>query len=174
VLGFIVMKLTKRGEYALRALIGLAMAHQCGRELLSLKEIASQENIPQPFLEQIFVQLREAGIVDGKRGKGGGFFLGKPASNISMGDIIRLIEGPIAPITCTSHSAYAKCSCPDEEHCGLRLIMLEVRNAMANILDQSSLADVAATTVSKLLLHGLPLPFSRPAAAASVLLEYQI
>ena len=168
------MKLTKRGEYALRALIDLAIAREAGRELLSLKEIATKENIPLPFLEQIFVQLREAGVVDGKRGKGGGFFLGKPARNISMGDVVRLIEGPLAPITCTSHSAYAKCSCPDEEHCGLRLIMLDVRNAIANILDRSSLAEVADVSVQKLLHDGLPLPFSLSAAETPTLLDYHI
>ena len=101
------MKLTKRGEYALRALIDLAIAPQAGRHMLSQKEIAEKENIPLPFLEQIFLQLREAGLVDGKRGKGGGFFLAKPANNITLAEVVRLIDGPLAPISCASMTAYA-------------------------------------------------------------------
>jgi Rrf2 family protein len=98
--------------------------------MLSQKEIAAKENIPLPFLEQIFLQLREAGLVDGKRGKGGGFFLAKPANNITLAEVVRLIDGPLAPISCASMTAYAKCGCPDEAHCGLRMIMLDVRNSL--------------------------------------------
>jgi len=168
------MKLTKRGEYALRALIDLTVAREAGRDLLPLKEIAARETIPLPFLEQIFVQLREAGIVDGKRGKGGGFFLAKPPENIPIGEIVRLIEGPLAPVSCASHTAYAKCSCPDEEHCGLRLLMLDVRNAISNILDQFSLAQTAKVSIEKLLHDGFPLPFSEAEAKAKAALDYQI
>ncbi len=168
------MKLTKRGEYALRALIDLSIAREAGRDLLPLKEVAARENIPLPFLEQIFAQLREAGIVDGKRGKHGGFFLARPATNIFMGEIVRLIDGPLAPIACVSQSAYQKCSCPDEEHCGLRLLMLDVRNAIADILDRYSLAQVVEVTLQKLRRDQIALPFTTPASSNQPTSDYQI
>lgn len=168
------MKLTKRGEYALRALIDLTIAPQAGRQMLSQKEIAEKENLPLPFLEQIFLQLREAGLIDGKRGKGGGFFLAKPANNITLAEVVRLIDGPLAPISCASMTAYAKCSCPDEAHCGLRMIMLDVRNSISNILDRYTLAEVADVTVRKLRQHGLPLPFSTTPALPANVLDFQI
>jgi Rrf2 family protein len=168
------MKLTKRGEYALRALIDLAIAREAGRDLLPLKEVAARENIPLPFLEQIFAQLREAGIVDGKRGKHGGFFLARPATNIFMGEIVRLIDGPLAPIPCVSQTAYKKCSCPDEDHCGLRLLMLDVRNAIADILDRYSLAQVVEVTLQKLRRDKLALPFAEPEPPPSGSSDYQI
>jgi Rrf2 family protein len=168
------MKLTKRGEYALRALIDMVLAREAGRELIPLKEISEREKIPLPFLEQIFAQLREAGIVDGKRGKNGGFFFAKPPENISMGEVVRLIDGPLAPIGCVSHTAYTKCSCPDEEHCGLRLLMLDVRNAIANILDRYTLAQVSEVSLKKLRQDGIPLPFSLPTVPALAEGDFQI
>jgi Rrf2 family protein len=168
------MKLTKRGEYALRALIDLAIAREAGRDLLPLKEVAARENIPLPFLEQIFAQLREAGIVDGKRGKHGGFFLARPPTNIFMGEIVRLIDGPLAPIACVSQTAYKKCSCPDEDHCGLRLLMLDVRNAIADILDRYSLAQVVEVTLKKLRRDQIALPFTAPAPQDQASSDYQI
>jgi Rrf2 family protein len=168
------MKITKRGEYALRALIDLAIAREAGRDLLPLKEVAARENIPLPFLEQIFAQLREAGIVDGKRGKHGGFFLARPATNIFMGEVVRLIDGPLAPIACVSQTAYKKCSCPDEDHCGLRLLMLDVRNAIADILDRYSLDEVVEVTLQKLRRDQLALPFAEPEPPRSDFPDYQI
>jgi Rrf2 family protein len=168
------MKVTKRGEYALRALIDLAIAREAGRDLLPLKEIAARENIPLPFLEQIFAQLREAGVVDGKRGKHGGFFLARPATNIFMGEVVRLIDGPLAPIACVSQTAYKKCSCPDEDHCGLRLLMLDVRNAIADILDRYSLEEVVEVTLQKLRRDKLALPFAEPESPPSSSADYQI
>jgi len=167
------MKVTKRGEYALRALIDLATAREAGRDLLPLKEIAAREHIPLPFLEQIFAQLREAGIVDGKRGKHGGFFLARPADNIFIGEIVRLIDGPLAPIGCVSQTAYKKCSCPDEDHCGLRLLMLDVRNAIADILDRHSLAEVVHVAIAKLRRDGIDLPFTHPSPQNSAV-DFQI
>ena len=169
------MKLTKRGEYALRALISLASAREAGIDLLPLKEIVAHENIPLPFLEQIFFQLREAGIVDGKRGKNGGYFLSKPPSNISMGEVVRIIDGPLAPVGCVSHTAYSKCSCPDEEHCGLRLLMLDVRNAIADILDRYSLEQAVSAAHEKLLMDGKPLPYSQyHKTPPKLITDYQI
>ncbi|MDD5261569.1 MAG: Rrf2 family transcriptional regulator [Methylacidiphilales bacterium] len=143
------MNLSKRGEYALRALIALGIAQSTGRELVPLRELAKNENIPGKFLEQILIQLRENGYVQTKRGKLGGYFLARPMDNISIGQVVRLIDGPLAPISCVSQTAYKKCSCPDEANCGLRILMLDVRNAIANILDRYTLADSVSATLSK-------------------------
>lgn len=156
------MKLSKRGEYALRSLINLGIAAKVGRSLLRVSELAKAEDIPVKFLEQVMQQLREAGYVEAVRGKHGGYRLAKPAAEIRVGQIIRLIDGPLAPIGCVSQSAYEPCNCPDEAHCGLRMLMLDVRNAIANILDRYSLADVVDVTTRKMVRDGLPLPFSEP------------
>lgn len=177
------MKLSKRGEYALRALIDLGIATHAGRPMLQLKEIARHEGIPYRFLEQIFLQLREAGFIATKRGKHGGYFLKPDPALISMGQIVRLIDGPLAPIGCVSQTAYQKCSCPDEEHCGLRMLMLDVRNAIAAILDRYTLAQVIEVTIRRLKRDKLPLPFSeesrssksgKTALAAVGLVDYEI
>jgi len=154
------MKLSKRGEYALRALIDLGMAREAGRELVQANEIASKENIPLKFLEQILVQLRGGGYIGTKRGKQGGYFLKRPMDAISVGAVVRMIDGPLAPISCVSQTAYERCSCPDEEHCGLRMLMLDVRNAIANILDRYTLEDVVEVTTRKMKRDRIPLPFS--------------
>lgn len=154
------MKLSKRGEYALRALIDLALARAAGRELLQLNEICARENIPKGFLEQIFLQLREAGYIQSKRGKYGGYYLAHSPSDISMGAIVRLMDGPLAPIGCVSQTCYEKCSCPDEANCGLRILMLDVRNAIANILDKYTLEHVVNVTVKRLKQKNKILPFS--------------
>jgi Rrf2 family protein len=152
------MKLSKRGEYALRALINLGLAEELGRGMLQIRELAEQENMPVKFLEQILVQLKEAGYLDSRRGKLGGYFLGKPMGRITIGEVVRLIDGPLAPIPCASKTAYRSCSCPDENHCGLRILMLDVRNAIAGILDRHTVADVVGVTLRKLRRDGAPLP----------------
>ena len=92
--------------------------------------------------------------------------LPRPASEITIGAVIRFIDGPLAPIGCVSHTAYEKCSCPDEEHCGLRMLMLDVRNAIAGILDRYSIADGVEVTLRKLRRDALPLPFAAPRGPA--------
>jgi len=156
------MKLSKKGEYALRALIDLGIAAMVGRQIVRVSEIAQKEKIPIKFLERVMQQLREAGFVESERGKFGGYRLARPARQIVIGQIVRLIDGPLAPIGCVSQSAYTPCSCPDEAHCGLRMIMIDVRNAIAGVLDRYTLADVVSVTTRKLLRDGLPLPFSEP------------
>ena len=136
------MKLSKKGEYALRALIDLGIAAEVGRPLVQVSELAEKEVIPVKFLEQIMQLLKDEGFVESRRGKFGGYRLARPASKITIGSVVRMIDGPLAPIGCVSHTAYEKCSCPDEVHCGLRMLMLDVRNAIAGILDRYSLADV--------------------------------
>ncbi len=154
------MKISKKGEYALRAMIDLGIAQESGRVLVRLQEIAQYEHIPLNFLEQIFMELRAQGFVLTKRGPNGGCALGRPPDTVTIGQIVRLIDGPLAPIKCVSQTQYEKCSCPDEEHCGLRMLMLDVRNAIAGILDRYTLAQVVEVTLRKLRRDGLPIPFA--------------
>jgi Rrf2 family protein len=154
------MKLSKKGEYALRALIDLGIAAEVGRSLVQVSELAEKERIPVKFLEQIMQLLKEEGFVESQRGKFGGYRLARPSAKITVGSVVRMIDGPLAPIGCVSHSAYEKCSCPDEVHCGLRMLMLDVRNAIAGILDRYSLADVVEVTLRKMRRDEVPLPFS--------------
>ena len=137
------MRLSKRGEYGLRAMIDLARS---GKEnpagLVQIKDISEREKIPTKFLEQILLSLKNAGMLHSRMGIGGGYYLARPADKISLGQIFRTLDGPVAPIRCVSHMAYEPCGCPDEDTCGLRLVMGDVRNAIAGILDNTTLADV--------------------------------
>src|SRR5438270_14019294 len=153
------MKLSKRGEYALRAMIDLAIAAELGRPIVQVSELAAKERLPIKFLEQIFIQLKAGGLVSTTRGKLGGYSLARPASKIKFGEVVRLIEGPLAPIRCTSLTSYERCTCPDEAHCGLRMLMLDVRNALARILDRYTLADVVEVTLRKMRRDNVNLPF---------------
>jgi Rrf2 family protein len=137
------MRLSKRGEYGLRAAIHLANAQKYSPDLLvQIKDISVQEQIPIKYLEQILLALKNAGLLHSKMGVGGGYYLAKAPEHISLGQIIRVLDGPLAPIRCVSQMAYEPCGCPDEETCGLRMVMGDVRDAIANILDETSLADV--------------------------------
>lgn len=138
------MKLSKRGEYAIRALIRIAQDE--GKALVSIHELASKERIPIKFLEAILLTLKNAGLLQSRRGIHGGYLLNKPTTDITLGEIIRLMNGPLAPLGCVSVSAPSKCSCPDMETCGLKAVMQEVRNAIVAILDSTTLADVAERT----------------------------
>jgi Rrf2 family protein len=136
------MKLSKRGEYGMRAMIHLASGDVDEPKTVPMREIARTENIPLKFLEQILLSLRNAGLLQSKMGVGGGYYLAKTPEEITLGQIERVLDGPLAPIRCVSQMAYEPCGCPDEEACGLRLVMLDVRNAIAEILDHTTLADV--------------------------------
>jgi Rrf2 family protein len=155
------MNLSKRSEYALRALIDLGIALELGRPILQVSELATKEKLPIKFLEQILSQLRASGYVETKRGKLGGYSLAKPASRIKLGAVIRLLDGPLAPIACVSKTAYRRCTCPDEAHCGLRMLMLDVRNAIARILDRYTLAQIVDITLRKMRRDKVPVPFAR-------------
>jgi Rrf2 family protein len=139
------MRLSKRGEYGLRAMIMLAGAPSKDESLpvVQIKEIAQREHISPKFLEQILLTLKNAGLLHSKMGVGGGYYLSRPASEITLGQIFRVLDGPVAPVKCVSQMAYEPCGCPDEQTCGLRLVMGDVRNAIADILDNTSLADVS-------------------------------
>lgn len=138
------MRLSKRGEYGLRAMIALAESARDGNSpaMMQIKEISQREQIPSKFLEQILLTLKNAGLLHSKMGVGGGYYLARPAREITLGQIFRILDGPVAPIKCVSQMAYEPCGCPDEETCGLRLTMGDVRNAIAAILDNTSLADI--------------------------------
>jgi Rrf2 family protein len=137
------MRLSKRGEYGLRAMITLADMQKDSRTgMVQIKEISAREEIPAKFLEQILLALKNAGLLHSKMGLGGGYYLARPASEITLGQIFRTLDGPVAPIKCVSQMAYEPCGCPDERTCGLRMVMGDVRNAVAGILDNTSLADV--------------------------------
>jgi Rrf2 family protein len=122
---------------------------------VQIAEIATKENIPIKFLESILVLLKEAGYLESKRGKEGGYFLAKPQQEIMIGDVVRKLDGPLAPIPCVSQNFYERCTCPDETHCGLRMLMLDVRNAIASILDKYSLAQTVEVTLRKMRRDGL-------------------
>jgi len=138
-----IMRLSKRGEYGIRAMLTLANADP-DTELIQSKDISEREQIPAKYLEQILLALKNAGLIGSKMGVGGGYHLAKPADEITLGHIIRVLDGPLAPIRCVSQMAYEPCGCPDEETCGLRLAMFDVRNAIAEVLDNRTLADITA------------------------------
>lgn len=137
------MRLSKRGEYGLRAMILLAEPDENGQpRKMQIKEFVAREKIPAKFLEQILLSLKNAGMLHSKMGVGGGYYLARPADKISLGQIVRVLDGPIAPVKCVSQMAYEPCDCPSEETCGLRMVMFDVRAAISNVLDKTSLADV--------------------------------
>lgn len=133
--------LSRKTKYGLRALLGLARA--AGDSPTLVADLARQEGIPQKFLEAILLELKRRGLVDSRKGRGGGYFLRKAPAAITFGEVIRTLEGPLAAVPCVSETAYSRCvECVDEATCGVRLAMKEVRDATAAILDRTTLADV--------------------------------
>ena len=139
------MRLSKRGEYGLRAMIMLAGTPKPGASLpvVQIKDISEREKIPAKYLEQILLSLKNAGLLHSRMGVGGGYYLARPPAEITLGQIFRVLDGPLSPIRCVSQMSYEPCGCPDEQTCGLRLVMGDVRSAISQILDHTSLADVA-------------------------------
>ena len=134
------MKLSVRGEYAIRAL-GVLGAHY-GEAVVRIQAISEQQNIPKRFLEQILNDLKAAGFVESRRGVAGGYRLAMPPEEIRLARVIRHLEGALAPVSCVSERFYAKCTCPDEALCPLRSVMKEVRDAIATILETTTIADL--------------------------------
>ncbi len=135
--------LTNKGKYGLKAMVHLA-GLEPGKPAL-VADIAVANQIPKKFLDAILGELRTAGLVHSKKGRGGGYVLAKPAAEIRVGDIVRTLDGPLAPIACASKNYYRRCDdCRTEAHCHVRLMMLEVREAIARVLDHHSLADMRA------------------------------
>lgn len=134
-------QLSKRTQYSLRALY--ALAREYGRGPVLIGTLSEKELIPKKFLEQILLSLKGLGLVSSKKGKGGGYMLVHPPDQITLATIIRMIEGPIAPLPCASETRFRKCEeCADIATCGTRIVMREVRDAMAQILEKTTLASV--------------------------------
>jgi Rrf2 family protein len=133
--------LSHKAKYALKALTVLAMEYGKGPILIS--DIAQRQSVPRKFLELILLELKNNGLLQSKKGKGGGYTLGRPPNMIDVGEILRVVDGPIALLPCVSKSAYSRCEeCRDERTCGIRLVMKDVRDATSRILDETSLADL--------------------------------
>jgi len=134
------MKLSLRGEYAVRALLVLGLHYD--EPLLRIQAISEQQNIPKRFLEQILNDLKSAGLVQSKRGVAGGYRLARQPEEISIAAVIRHIEGALAPVSCVSERFYEKCSCPDESRCPIRSAMKEIRDAIVQIAERITIADL--------------------------------
>ena len=133
--------ISKKTKYGLQALTTLARKYGEGPVLIAT--LANEEDIPIKFLELILLDLKNGGILESKKGPGGGYLLSRPPDKITIGSLIRLMEGPLAPLPCASETAYRPCEeCRDVKHCGTRMVMREVRDAIAHILDRTTLQDV--------------------------------
>jgi Rrf2 family protein len=129
--------LTRKGKYGLKALVHLASLDP--GEVALVNTIAEANNIPKKFLEAIMSDLRKAAIVYAKKGKGGGYALARKPEEIHVGHVIRVLDGPLAPIACASQNFFQRCDdCPDQNACAVRLLMLHVRTAIANVLDNKT------------------------------------
>ena len=130
-----------KAKYGLRALVALGRDYPRGHVLIA--DLAASETIPRKFLELILLDLKRKGILRSKKGKGGGYDLSRPPSEISLGEVIRALDGPIALLPCASETAYRRCDeCVDERTCGIRLVIKDVRDATAGILEGTSLQDI--------------------------------
>jgi len=134
------MKLSLRGEYALRALLVLGLNYE--QPVVPIQAISAQQNIPKRFLEQILHDLKSAGIVQSKRGVAGGYRLARPPEQISLASVVRHIEGALAPVSCVSERFYEKCSCPDESRCAIRSVMKEVREAVVKVAEGVTIGEL--------------------------------
>lgn len=132
--------LSKRSQYALKALAYLTERYDSGPVLIS--EIARKKKIPLKFLENILLELKAIGVLSSKKGKGGGYYLCKPPTAIRVADVIRKVNGPIAMLPCVSLYFYERCRNCDEKNCALHDMMIEVRDATLNILEKRTLVDL--------------------------------
>jgi Rrf2 family protein len=140
--------LSRKAKYGLKAALSLAADPQVRPVLVA--DLARRERIPRKFLEQILLELKHRGLLQSRRGKGGGYLLARPATELSVGEVLRALDGPLAPVQCVSQSAYVKCDeCIDEVTCGVRRVMKEVRDATARILDATTLADVVQSIAAE-------------------------
>ncbi len=132
--------LSSRGKYATRALLHLSLHSDEGP--VQIHEIAERQNIPVKFLEQILLTLKRFGFVQSRKGPGGGYFLARSPEKITLGAVVRAIDGPLAPISCVSQTGYQECGCPDPDTCGLRVAWKDARDALARVLDNTTFADI--------------------------------
>jgi Rrf2 family protein len=139
--------ISKRTQYGLKAMLALGRKYREGPILIGT--LAREEVIPIKFLEAILLDMKGRGLLDSKMGRKGGYFLSRPPSAITIGSIIRIIEGPLAPLPCASETAFKPCEeCVDVENCGTRIIMRRVRDAISDVLDRTTLADLIKTVDS--------------------------
>jgi len=135
--------LSSKSKYGLKAL--LVLAERAGQGPVLIADLAERDAIPKKYLEAILLELKRRGVVQSRKGKGGGYFLARKPAEITFGEVIRVLDGPLAAVPCVSQMAYMKCTeCVDEQTCGVRIAMKEVRDATARILDNTTLADVNA------------------------------
>lgn len=133
--------LSKKAKYAIKAL--LALADHDREEPVRIADLARDEQIPAKFLELILLDLRNQGILQSRKGKGGGYLLARDPADIPIGQIVRMFDGPLAPVPCASQTGYVRCAdCRNEAVCGVRLAMREVRDATAKILDGTTIASL--------------------------------
>src|SRR5688572_24888530 len=151
------MKLSVRGEYALRALIVLGLNYD--KPVVRIQTISKLQNIPKRFLEQILNELKSFGIVESRRGVAGGYRLQLPPEKVTLAEVIRYIEGPLAPVSCVSERFYERCSCPDENKCGIRSVMKEVRDAIVKVLESVTLAQLCERVRKLQGEHASPLDY---------------
>jgi Rrf2 family protein len=139
--------ISQRAKYALRALLVLAEAPP--GEPLMISEISKRQAIPKKFLEQILLELKRAGLVESRRGRLGGYALARPAEKITFGEVVRLLDGPVALLPCLSRIAYRRCSdCADEANCEIRRVFARVAEATREVLDSTSIADAATLALT--------------------------
>jgi Rrf2 family cysteine metabolism transcriptional repressor len=136
------MRLSTRGEYASRAMLELSLHHK--EKLLHIREISAAQDIPERFLEQILLMLKRVGYLRSKKGPNGGYYLAKPPAEISVAEVIRVMDGPLAPIDCVSVIAHEVC--PREDYCGLKWLWKDVRDHVANLLENTTFGDLAEKT----------------------------
>jgi Rrf2 family protein len=137
--------LSKKAKYAIKALI--ALAERENEEPIRIVDLAAAEQIPPKFLELILLGLRNHGILQSRKGKGGGYLLAQDPADIYLGQIVRIFDGPLAPVPCASQTAYVRCAdCVDQAACGVYLAMKEVRDATAKVLDGTSVASLRRKT----------------------------
>lgn len=134
------MKLSKRGEYGLRALQDLTIHYNEGP--IPNKVLAKRNNIPSRFLEQIMLTLKHGRMVNSQKGPGGGYYLARSPDEVTLAEVIRLLDGPLAPVSCVSDIAFEPCGCPDMATCGLRRVMQNVRDMVAQMMESTTLADL--------------------------------
>lgn len=142
--------LTRKGKYGLKALIHLS--HLPQGQLALVNDIATTNSIPKKFLDAILGELRNAGFVQSRKGKDGGYRLARHPDEIWIGDVVRVLDGPLAPISCASATRYERCHDCDEASCQVRRMMMDVRRAIAEILDHRSLAQMRDAKKSDLSL----------------------
>ena len=138
--------LSMKTQYAFKAL--MFMAQQDIQRPILIAEISEQKNIPLKFLENILLQLKKAGILDSKKGKGGGYLFLKNPADIKLATVMRLMDGPISLLPCVSLHFYTKCKNCDEDFCGLNKVMIAVRDASLNILENKTVADIAGSSMT--------------------------